>query len=134
MIYVCRVDTGNRHVFDVANGIDNVGLLVSAIERQFCIEKSKQILLISGGEVLDDYQRKFYGFGFGCEESPIYLIDKGNVEKTQPPVVDMPLDKMTQDMKQDLQLAINLKPSFQTLQIRTQLTMVFKLILKLIFY
>lgn len=66
MIYVCRVDTGTRHIFDLADGIENVGSLSMKIESQFKIDKSKQILLISGGEVLDDYQRKFYGFGFGC--------------------------------------------------------------------
>ena len=121
MIYVCRVDTGSRHIFDLANGIENVGSLASAIEKQFRIEKSKQILLVSGGEVLEDYQRKFYGFGFGCEESPIYLIDKTNVEKTQPPNIDMPLDNFNQDFKQELQAAIFLKPSFQTLQTRSQL-------------
>ena len=66
MLYVCRVDTGSRHIFDLANGIDNVGSLVSAIEKQFRIEKTKQILLVSGGEVLEDHQRKFFGFGFGC--------------------------------------------------------------------
>lgn len=66
MIYVCRVDTGSRHIFDLADGIENVGSLVNKIESQFKIDKSKQILLISGGEVLDDYQRKFYGYGFGC--------------------------------------------------------------------
>lgn len=63
---MCRVDTGTRHIFDLADGIDNVGALANQIESQFKIEKNKQILLISGGEVLDDQQRKFYGFGFGC--------------------------------------------------------------------
>lgn len=75
MIYVCRVDTGTRHIFDLANGIDNVGALASQIEAQFRIEKPKQILLISGGEVLDDYQCKFYGRGFGCVSSLLVLFE-----------------------------------------------------------
>ncbi len=97
---------------------------MTAVEKQFKIEKSKQILLVSGGEVLEDAQRKFYGVGFGCEESPIYLIDKTNVEKTQPPLVENPLDNLNQDYKQDIQTAIYLKPSFQTLQTRSLLTSV----------
>jgi len=55
------------------------------------------------------------------EESPIYLIDKVIVEKDQAPQIEMPLDNLNQDMKQDIQAAIALKPSFQTLQLRAQL-------------
>ncbi|CAF0759074.1 unnamed protein product [Brachionus calyciflorus] len=123
MIYVCRVDTGSRHIFDFADGIENVGSLATAIERQFKLEKSKQILLISGGEVLDDYQRKFFGFGFGCEDSPIYLIDKTNVEKREPPLIHTPLDNLnSEEVKNEINAALMLKPSFQTLQYRSQLT------------
>nr|AWV66629.1 RB1-inducible coiled-coil protein 1 [Brachionus rotundiformis] len=123
MIYVCRIDTGNRHIFDFADGIENVGSLATVIEKQFKIEKSKQIMLISGGEVLDDHQRKFYGFGFGCEESPIYLIDKNNVERKEPPLVQTQLDLLNfDDMKQQINAAFLLKPSFETLHSRSQLT------------
>lgn len=101
-------------------------------------------MLISGGEVLDDYQRKFYGFGFGCvriqeiliivyflfddqEESPIYLIDKTNVERREPPTVQTQLDSLNfDDLKQEINAAFLLKPSFQTLHTRTQLTIVSK--------
>ena len=74
MIYVCRVDTGSRHIFDLADGIENVGSLANKIESQFKIEKAKQILLISGGEVLDDFSRKFYGYGFGCVSELFFLL------------------------------------------------------------
>ncbi|RNA12318.1 RB1-inducible coiled-coil 1 isoform X1 [Brachionus plicatilis] len=106
MIYVCRIDTGNRHIFDFADGIENVGSLSSVIEKQFKIEKSKQIMLISGGE----------------EESPIYLIDKANVERREPPLVQTPLDSLSFDeLKQEINAALLLKPSFQTLHNRYQL-------------
>jgi hypothetical protein len=52
------------------------------------------------------------------------LIDKVNVEKDYPPTIEMPLDNLTQDMKQEIEMAILLKPSFQTLQTRSQLAMV----------
>jgi hypothetical protein len=58
------------------------------------------------------------------EESPIYLIDRVNVEKDQPPVIEKPLDNISQDMKAEIQAAIQYKPSFQTIQLRSQLTMV----------
>lgn len=58
------------------------------------------------------------------EESPIYLIDKGNVEKEQPPNIEMPLDNLNQDMKQEIETAIQMRPSYQTLLNRSQLAAV----------
>jgi len=49
------------------------------------------------------------------------LIDKVIVEKEQAPQIEMPFENFNQDMKQDIQAAIALKPSFQTLQLRAQL-------------
>jgi hypothetical protein len=50
------------------------------------------------------------------------------VEKEQAPQIEMPLENFNQDMKQDIQAAIALKPSFQTLQLRAQLaTRVFEM-------
>jgi hypothetical protein len=43
----------------------SVGTLVNAIEAYFKIAKNKQILLISGGEVLDDLQQKLYRLSAG---------------------------------------------------------------------
>ena len=56
------------------------------------------------------------------EESPIYLIDKSNVERAQPPTVELPLDTLCQDMRQDLDTAILMRPSFSTIQARALLT------------
>ncbi len=65
MIHVCRLDVGSRHVFDSADGINDVGTLASAIEQQYNISKLKQILLISGGEILDDNEQKLYRLSAG---------------------------------------------------------------------
>lgn len=43
----------------------SVSSLITAIEHNFKIDKSKQILLISGGEVLDDYTQKLYRLSAG---------------------------------------------------------------------
>ena len=99
-----------------------VGSLSAAIEHYFNIEKHRQILLISGGEILSDHTQKLYRLSAGREESPIYLIDQTNVEKDHPPTVDMPLDSLTQDMRKEIEAAILLKPSFSTLQTRMQLS------------
>ena len=52
------------------------------------------------------------------------MIDKGIVESDHPPSLEMPLDTLTQDMKQDIEAAINMRPSYQTLQARSQLAAV----------
>jgi hypothetical protein len=102
--------------------LPSVGSLISAIEAHFKIEKTKQILLIGGGEVLEDGQQKLYRLSAGREEqSPIYLIDKLIVEKETPPAIETPLGNLTQDMKLEIQAAILYKPSFQTLQSRSNL-------------
>lgn len=77
--------------------------------------------MISGGEVLDDYEIKLYRLSAGREESPIYLIDKSNVEKEYPPTIEMPFENLIQDMKQEIEAAMHMRPSYQTLQTRSQL-------------
>ena len=49
------------------NGFEffSVGLLANAIEHHFSIEKQKQILLISGGEILNDNTQKLYRLSAG---------------------------------------------------------------------
>ena len=79
-------------------------------------------MLIGGGEVLDDSQQKLYRLSAGREEQcPIYLIDRLIVERETPPTIETPLDNLTQDMKLEIQAAILYKPSFQTLQSRSNL-------------
>lgn len=121
MIHVCRVDVGSRHVFDSADGIDDIGSLANAIETAFKIQKPNQILLIGGGEVLDDYKQKLYRLSAGSEASPIYLIDKLNVERPNPPLTEIQLDQITQDIRPEIVAAIAMKPSFQTILVRAQL-------------
>lgn len=56
------------------------------------------------------------------------MIDKTNVEKREPPIIQTPLDNLnSEDVKQEINAAMLLKPSFQTLQARSQLTYVIKL-------
>jgi hypothetical protein len=58
------------------------------------------------------------------EESPIYLIDKQNVEKDQPPNVEIPIENLVKDMKNEIESALSLAPSYQTLQVRSTLAQV----------
>ena len=67
-------------------------------------------------------QQKLYHLSAGREEqSPIYLIDRINVEKETPPTIETPMQNLSQDMKLEIQAAILYKPSFQTLQSRANL-------------
>ena len=58
------------------------------------------------------------------EESPIYLIDKKYVENEQPLPLETQLDFLSQDMRQDIESAIGLNSSYQTLRTRAQLSKV----------
>lgn len=123
MIHVCRVDIGDRYVFDMGQGIDDVLSLKHTIERIYNVNINDQVLLISGGEVLNNVKQKLFGLSAGIEESPIYLIDIKNVKQK----LGLHLIDHTQttfdsnDLIKDIDIAINLKASFNTLQSRTQL-------------
>jgi hypothetical protein len=74
MIHVCRVDIGSRHVFDSADGISDIGSLSLAIEKSFQVQLKNQVLLISGGEILNDPNQKLYHLSAG-RVIILYLCD-----------------------------------------------------------
>ncbi len=83
-----------------------------------------QVLLISGGEVLKlNNRQKLFGLGAGIEESPIYLLDLNNIKSPQSIMLDVAnqMSHHCTDMSKEIDAAISMQPSYQTLQIRTQL-------------
>ncbi|CAF1552167.1 unnamed protein product, partial [Adineta ricciae] len=54
MLYVFRVDIGETYIFETDLAFQDVKTLKTAIEREHGIAPSKQILIINGGELLDD--------------------------------------------------------------------------------
>jgi hypothetical protein len=54
MLYVFRVDIGETYTFETDLAFKDVKTLKSTIEHEHGIPPSKQILIINGGELLDD--------------------------------------------------------------------------------
>ncbi|CAF1412794.1 unnamed protein product [Adineta steineri] len=88
MLYVFRVDIGETYTFETDLAFQDVKTLKSTIEREHAIAPSKQILIISGGELLDDDAvqvcMKTRETCAGTEENPIYLLDKSHLERPRP--------------------------------------------------
>lgn len=89
-------------------------------------------MLISGGDVLKNLKQKLFGLSAGIEESPIYLIDLKTVksiaiQQNQPILQHILQQQHAQytnylnDLSKDIDCAIKLEPSYNTLTHRTQL-------------
>lgn len=100
-----------------------------AIEKQSNVALNDQILLINGGEVLQNVKQKLFGLSAGIEESPIYLIDVRNVKsfvnkQQQHHVQAQQLQQLSSfvDMSKEIDDAIRLlEPSYQTVLQRAHL-------------
>ncbi|CAF1106474.1 unnamed protein product [Rotaria sordida] len=88
MLYVFRVDIGETYTFETDLAFQDVKTLKSTIEHEHGILSSKQILIINGGELLDDDAvqvcMKTRETCAGTEENPIYLLDKSHLERSLP--------------------------------------------------
>jgi hypothetical protein len=105
---------------------ESVATLKSVIQKNNGINVNDQVLLISGGEVLKlNNRQKLFGLGAGIEESPIFLLDLNNIRNPQNIIFDV-ANQLSQsvvatDLSKDIDAAINMQPSYQTLKARTQL-------------
>ncbi|CAF0745641.1 unnamed protein product [Didymodactylos carnosus] len=114
MLYVFRVDIGDTYTFETDLAFKDVKTLKSTIEHNYGISKSKQILLISGGELLDDdVVQVCMKTCAGTEENPIYLLDKSHLERSQPLQIRWTTDIPTID-NQTLEHWLNMTPSYET--------------------
>lgn len=88
MLYVFRVDIGETYTFETDFAFKDVKTLKSTIQNEHRIPVLKQILLINGGELLDDDAEqvcmKTRETCAGIEENPIYLLDKSYLEQSRP--------------------------------------------------
>ncbi|CAF4064310.1 unnamed protein product [Rotaria sp. Silwood2] len=88
MLYIFRVDIGETYTFETELAFQDVKTLKSTIEHEHAIASSKQILIINGGELLDDDAvqvcMKTRETCAGTEENPIYLLDKSHLERSHP--------------------------------------------------
>lgn len=89
MLYIFLVDTGRMLHLEMDLALEEVSKLKSVLERQCDIPSNKQVLLISGGETLDDENGKRvcdYS-AVGTDTNPIFLFSLKSIEESNPPLL-----------------------------------------------
>lgn len=120
MLYVFQVDTGMMMTFEMRLAMDTVGNLKKAIAIKTDIPEDKQVLLISGGESLNNMQKVCSYSSAGTDTSPIFLFAKINIESNHPPVPNVDYGDDA-DMTEMIESCMSMQPSLDTLVARTEL-------------
>ncbi|KAG7153514.1 RB1-inducible coiled-coil protein 1-like, partial [Homarus americanus] len=123
MIYVFLVDTGTMMTFDMNLALENVSVLKEVINRAMKVPPEKQVLLISGGEALDPNQRVCQ-YSAGTDTNPIFLFSKTTIEGQTPPSPSIDYGTDT-DLKDQVEGALNMPASYNTVVARAQLAQQF---------
>ncbi|XP_026677773.1 RB1-inducible coiled-coil protein 1-like [Diaphorina citri] len=117
MLYIFLEDPGIMVKFEMTFALESVATLKKAIEERCHIPASEQILLISGGERLEDNQRvgKYHT---GTDNNPIFLFR--DVANSPPPsVVDV--NEYLQDLSESVNAVLDLPPTIRTVISRSAL-------------
>ncbi|KAI0990207.1 hypothetical protein GJ496_004112 [Pomphorhynchus laevis] len=116
------------HIFDVLNGqtcvldveliVCSVSKLKLAIENAINIPSDKQILVISGGDVLNENQRPA-DQGCGSEENPIFLFALTRLQSDEDTSLDdksVYINRTEKIDKKDMQKILNIRHSLEWLE------------------
>ena len=79
MLYLFLVDSGTMVQLEIDVALDTVANLKGVIGRTCRIPPDKQVLLISGGESLDN-EEKVCKYNAGTDTNPIFLFNLANIE------------------------------------------------------
>lgn len=120
MLYVFQVETGTMMTFEMRLAMEKVGNLKKAIASRTEIPEDKQVLLISGGESLNNMQPVCSYSSAGTDTSPIFLFAKINIEASLPPVLNVDYDD-DRDIMEMIESCLSMQPSLDTLVARTEL-------------
>lgn len=119
MLYVFHVDTGRMLKFEMSKALENVNSLKETIERHHGIPAGSIVLLVSGGEVLQDANR-VCNYNAGTDTNPIYMFSKSVQDvKNQPP--PWPSIESDNDLQLQVDKCLELKASYATVVTRAQL-------------
>lgn len=119
MLYVFHVDTGTTMKFDMNLALESVGQLKEAIEKTYGIKCDKQVLLASGGGILESSARVCC-YSAGTDTSPIFLFNMAFIGSSAPPSPSFDaFDDL--DMAQIVENSMDLPASITTVTSRTQL-------------
>ncbi|RWS17445.1 RB1-inducible coiled-coil protein 1-like isoform X2 [Dinothrombium tinctorium] len=120
MLYVFHVDTGNMMTFDMNLALETVSVLKKAIAKKCAVPEDKQVLLISGGESLNEGSRVCSYSAAGTDTSPIFLFSKNTIESSiaPQPKVDYGADY---DMRERVESCLDMEPAINTVVARAEL-------------
>nr|XP_002122437.1 RB1-inducible coiled-coil protein 1 [Ciona intestinalis] len=118
-LHVFLVNRGHMTNLDVDWAMKRVSDLKRAVSTKFDVKPEKQVMLTSGGQVLDDEQ-KVCSYPVGTESNPIYLFNKSMMEQSallsNKTIVKSGFDK-------EIHNSLHLPVCYGTLHSRTQLAM-----------
>ncbi|CAF3818855.1 unnamed protein product [Rotaria magnacalcarata] len=119
MLYIFQVDIGETYVFETDLAFQNVKTLKTKIEHEHGIASSKQILIINGGELLDDDAvqvcMKTRETCAGTEDNPIYLLDKSHLEKSVPLQISLTPNSIPILDNATVQQWLSMAPTYETI-------------------
>ncbi|KAL1458040.1 hypothetical protein WDU94_008215, partial [Cyamophila willieti] len=118
MLYIFLEDPGIMVQFEMTLILESVANLKKAIEERCHIPAAEQILLISGGERLEDNQRvgKYHT---GTDNNPIFLFR--DVSNSPPPPVIQDVSEYLPDLSHDVNVVLDLPPKIETVIRRSTL-------------
>lgn len=119
MLYVFHVDIGRMLKFEMSKALENVRSLKETIERHHGIPAGSIVLLVSGGEVLQDLNR-VCNYTAGTDTNPIYMFSKCPLDaNSQPP--PWPSIESDNDLKLQMDKCLELPATYGTVVTRAQL-------------
>ncbi|XP_011684925.1 PREDICTED: RB1-inducible coiled-coil protein 1 isoform X2 [Wasmannia auropunctata] len=119
MLYIFHVDTGTTITFDIKLALQSVSQLMEAIERECGVVAAHQVLLMSGGECLEQNAR-VCSYSAGTDTNPIYLFSKAAIESSLPPTPSIDYGSDV-DLQTQIDASLAMPATYQTLCARAHL-------------
>lgn len=119
MLYVFHVDTGRMLTFEMSKALENVRSLKETIERHHGIPSASIVLLVSGGEVLQDTNR-VCNYSAGTDTNPIYMFSKSVLDARNQPA-PWPSIETDNDLKAQVDKCLELPATYNTVVTRSLL-------------
>lgn len=119
MLYVFHVDSGRMLTFEMSKALENVRSLKETIERHHGIPSASIVLLVSGGEVLQDNNR-VCNYSAGTDTNPIYMFSKSVLDTRNQPA-PWPSIETDNDLKAQVDKCLELPATYATVVTRSLL-------------
>eukprot|EP00095_Tigriopus_kingsejongensis_P007557 maker-scaffold104_size368486-snap-gene-2.42 protein:Tk07557 transcript:maker-scaffold104_size368486-snap-gene-2.42-mRNA-1 annotation:"rb1-inducible coiled-coil protein 1" len=121
MLCVFLVDTGTMLQLDMNLTAERVLALKEAIARGYGIPRDKQVLLISGGESLDESERVCQYKNAGVDTNPIFLFSMLNIEAPDPPVLAVAVMTSSTEIQAKVEASQRMADAQSTVAVRASI-------------